>query len=157
MTTDACSMLYKSMVILILTFRGISHLNKAQTLINMSNALHERACRIIGSNKSLSIKSPETIIRSRALATERKCIEGDIYNNFRNYFEINQHTKSTSNSGTLLKVPKLKLEFFGGLLCYFGAKLSNELPREIRQLDILKLKAHVQFLILIDLSFSLYL
>ena len=138
MTADACSMLYKSMAMPILTYCGILHLNKAQTLINKSNALNEPACRIIGSDKSVSIKSPETIIRSRALVTVRKCIEGEICNNFRNYFEIDQHTKSTRNSGKLLKLPNLKLEF-----CYSRAKLYNELPREIRQLDILKFKAHV--------------
>ena len=143
MTADACSMLYKSMVMPILTYCGILHLNKAQTLINKSNALHERACRIIGSDKSLRIKSPETIIRSRALVTVRKCIERDMCNNFRSYFEIHQHTKSTRNSGTLLKLPNLKLEFFRGSFCYSGAKLYNELPRETRQLDTLKFKAHV--------------
>ena len=143
MTADACSMLYKSMVMPILTYCGILHLNKAQTLINKSNALHERVCRILGSDKSLSIKSPETIIRSRALVTVRKCIEGDMCNNFRSYFEIHQHTKSTRNSGTLLKLPNLKLEFFRGSFCYSGAKLYNELPRETRQLDILKFKTHV--------------
>ena len=75
--------------------------------------------------------------------TAPKCIEEDICNNFRNYFEINQHTKSTRNSGTLLKLPNLKLEFFKGSFCCSGAKLYKELLREIRQFDILKFKAHV--------------
>ena len=138
-------MLYKSIVIVIpiLTYCGILHLNKAQTLINKSNALQERACRVTGSDKLLSIKSPETIIRSRALVTVRKCIEGDICNSFRSYFEIHHHTKSTRDSGTLLKLPNLKLEFFRGSFCCSGAKLYNELPSEIRQLDIMKFKAHV--------------
>ena len=137
-----CSM-PQSMVMPILTYCGILHLNKAQTLINKSNTLHERACRILGSEKSLSIKSPDTIIRSRALVTLRKCIEGVICNNFRNYFEINQHTTSTRNSAALLKLPNFKLEFFRWPFCYSGPKLYNELAREIRQLDILKFKAHV--------------
>ena len=153
---DACSKLYKSKIIPILTYSYVLDgkifslnslktysLKRAQALINKPNSLHERAFQKIGSDKSLSIKSPETIIRSRALVTVRKCIEGEICNNFRNYFEINQHTKSTRISGTLLKLPNLKLEFFRRSFCYSGAKLYNELPREIRQVDILKFKAHV--------------
>ena len=136
------------------TYCGISHLNKVQTLIDKSNVLHERACPIIGSDKSLSIKSPETVIRSRALVTVRKCIERGICNNFRNYFEINQLTKSTRNSKKLLKVPNLKLKFCRGSFCYSGAKLYKELPREIRQLDLLKFQA--QCLIWINLIFSLF-
>ena len=73
----------------------------------------------------------------------RKCIEGGICNNFRNYFEINQHTKSPRNSGALIKLSNLKLEFFRGSYCYSGAKLCNELPGAIRQLGVLKIIAHV--------------
>ena len=73
----------------------------------------------------------------------KSVLKGDICNSFRNYFEMNQHTKSTRNSGTLLKLPYLKLEFFTGSFCYSGAELYNKLPREIRQLDILKFEAHV--------------
>ena len=71
------------------------------------------------------------------------CIEGALCNNFRNDFEINQHTKSTRNSGTLLKLPNLKLEFFRGSSCYSRAKPYNELPCEIRQLEMLKFKEQV--------------
>ena len=62
--------------------------------------------------------------------------------NFRNYFEINQHIKSTRSSGTLLKFPNLRLEHFRGS-CYSGVKLYNKLPYDIRRLDILKFKAHI--------------
>ena len=46
-------------------YYGILHLNKAQTMINKTNAIHERACRKTGSHKSINIKSPQSIIRSR--------------------------------------------------------------------------------------------
>ena len=86
MTADVYSKLYKSMAIPILTYCGIMYLNRTQTFINKSNAPHERACRIIGSDKSLSINSHEMIIRTRALVTVRKCIEGNICSNVKTYF-----------------------------------------------------------------------
>ena len=67
MTADACSILCKSMVTPFLMYCGILHLNKVQTLTDKSDALHWRACRIIGSHKSINIKSPESIIQLRSI------------------------------------------------------------------------------------------
>ena len=76
MTADACATLYKSMVVPVLTYCGFLHLMKPQSLIYKSNRLHERACRITAIHKiSNNIKSPESIIKSRALMTVRKFIE----------------------------------------------------------------------------------
>ena len=142
MTADACATFYKSMVVPVFTYCGFLHLMKPQSLIYKSNRLHERACRIIANHKiSNNIKSPELIIKSRALMTVRKCIEGEICSNFKNYFETNEHMRNTRNNGKLLKLPKLRLEYFRGSFFYAGAKLYNELPHEVKELTMTKFKA----------------
>ena len=37
-------------------------------------------------------------------------MEGNVCENFVNYFEINEHDKNTRNKNILLTVPKIKLE-----------------------------------------------
>ena len=130
------------MVVPVLTYCGFLHLMKPQSSIYKSNRLHERACRIITNHKiSNNIKSPESIIKSRALRTVRKCIEGEICSNFKNYFETNKHARNTSINGKLLKLPKVILEYLSGSFFYAGAKLYNELPHEVKELTMTKFMA----------------
>ena len=74
-----------------LTYCGIVHLKKTRTQVDKSNALHERACRIIYNNVRRTIRSPESTNKTKALTIVRKCIEGSICDNFRNYFKIMNH------------------------------------------------------------------
>jgi hypothetical protein len=138
MTAEACAALYQTMVIPILTYCGIVHLNKTRTQFERSNALHERARRIISNNAARNLRSPESINKTKALTIVRKCIEGSIVENFGNYFETINHTKNTRNQGITLKLPRLRLEYSRGSFFYMGAKLYNELPRETRSLTSFK-------------------
>jgi hypothetical protein len=83
MTAEACAALYQAMVIPVLTYCGIVHLKKTKNQVEKSNALHERARRIIGHNYTRSMRSPERINRTKALKIVRKCIEGSIIGNLR--------------------------------------------------------------------------
>ena len=60
MTSEACATLYQTMVVPTLTYCGIVHLKKTRTEVDKSNALHERACRIISNNVRRTIRSPES-------------------------------------------------------------------------------------------------
>ena len=62
---------FNSIVIAIPTYCGILQLKQTQTLINKFNTLLELACPLLGNHKALSIKSPESIIQSRALMNVR--------------------------------------------------------------------------------------
>jgi len=55
--------------------------------------------------------------------------------NFHDYFTLLQHTKNTRGNNSLLKLPRVKLEFERKGFYFFGAKVYNELPNEIRQLS----------------------
>ena len=52
---------------------------------------------------------------------------------FDNYFEINAHSKNTRGNNTLLKLPKVKTEFERKGFYFFGAKLYNDPPRDVRK------------------------
>ena len=51
------------------------------------------------------------MIKKHAVKTVKKCINGQMCENFINYFEINDHNKANRNHKYLLKVPKIRLEF----------------------------------------------
>lgn len=134
LTSQACAALYQSMVIPTLTYCGIANLNKTNTQVDRSNALHWRGCRLIGNQRYSQIKSPESIIRYKVLEIVWKSLNGEICSNFKNYFELTNHNKSTRNNSISIKLPKLKLEFARGSLWYYGAKLFNDLPLETRKM-----------------------
>ena len=62
----------------------------------------------------------------------RKCIYGDVCDNFKEYFAINNHSMRTRNQKHLLKLPKVRLEFARNSFYYTGAKLYNDLSIKIR-------------------------
>ena len=99
--------------------------------VDKSNALHERACIIISHNVRRTIRSPESTNKTKALTIVRKCIEGSICDNFRNYFEIMNHNRNTRNQGIALSLPRLKLSillilafypinYFYNYTCFFN-------------------------------------
>ena len=63
---------------------------------------------IIGNNFNVNT---EIMIKKHAVKTVKKCINGQMCENFINYFEINDHNKANRNHKYLLKVPKIRLEF----------------------------------------------
>ena len=56
----------------------------------------------------------------------------NVCENFNDYFAINYHAKNTRNRNTLLKLPRVKLEFAKRSFKYMGAKLYNDLTLNIR-------------------------
>ena len=58
--------------------------------------------------------------------------------NFHDYFSVQKHSYHTRGNNTLLKLPKVKLEFERKGFYFFGAKIYNELPNEIRSIKEFK-------------------
>jgi len=133
MTAEACAALYQTMVIPILTYCGIVHLKKTRTQVEKLHALHERARRIICNNVTRNLRSPESLNKTKALTIVRKCIEGSVVDNFRNYFETINHDKNTRNQGITLKLPRLRLEYSRGSFFIWGQSCttSSHVKQEI--------------------------
>jgi len=73
------------------------------------------------------------IFHKHAVKTVKKCLDKGTSSNFHEYFTINAHKISTRNQNTLLKIPKVKLEFTKSGFFFQGVKLFNPLPVEIRK------------------------
>ena len=136
MTANCARTLYQSMILPLLTYCGTLQLNYNNTQCKKLDSLHKRALNIVNSNESVT--SPLILNKIHALVLVQKCLRGSICTNFKNYFEITNHVKNTRNSGYLLKLPKLKLEFSRSSFYYMGATLFNELPHSIRMVDDLE-------------------
>ena len=73
--------------------------------------------------------------------TARKCLDGSLCSNFRNYFEVNGHHIRTRNNGLSLRLPKVKLSVAKQSFYFYGAKLYNSLPLSLRStVDFKKFK-----------------
>ena len=56
---------------------------------------------------------------------------GEVGDPFENYFELLNTAVNTRNKNTLLRPPKLKLEYGRRSTKYFGAKILIDLPIEV--------------------------
>ena len=50
-------------------------------------------------------------MKMQAYNVVKRCFDGKLCEQFKNYFEINEHRRNTRNSNKFLKLPKIKLEF----------------------------------------------
>ena len=75
------------------------------------------------------------LINREACCFVKKCLIGDVCENFKDYFVVNQHRQNTRNGGFLLKVPKVRLELGKSTFKFSGTKLYNDLPLKMRKLE----------------------
>ena len=72
-------------------------------------------------------------VDTHAILLVRKCLNGRVCSNFKDYFTINEHNVGTRNRYNLLQIPKVKLEIAKNGFFFMGAKLYNLLPIVIRE------------------------
>ena len=129
--TDAAALrIYQAMILPIMTYAGIVKLNYNKSQLTKMTSLDNRAKEVIGTKNLPLIWNT---IKKRSISVVRKCLDKDVCENFQGYFEVNTHNLCTRNSGTLLKLPKVRLEFSRSSFFYLGAKIYNELPVAIRR------------------------
>jgi hypothetical protein len=130
MNVKCARTIYQSMILPLFTYCGTLQLNYTETHKKRLESFHYRALNLI--NTSENIPSPINLNKILSLTLVHQCLNGDVCSNFKNYFGIAKHSKCTRNAGCLLMLPRLKLEYMRNSFCYMGAKLFNELPRNIR-------------------------
>ena len=94
------------------------------------SSIDDRAREIVG--EELRLPQLCKLNEKKACDTVRKCLEKDICVNSHEYFEINKHGRNTRNSGILMNLPKVKLEFGKCAFRFAAAKIYDELPKRIR-------------------------
>ena len=137
LTIKAAKDVFTMMVLPLLTFNSITNLSLNRTQLDRLRSLDNRANEIVNRNSEakvqIKLRRSIDIIRGQACVTVRKCIDRKICSNFQNYFTIYQTNISTRNNGSLLQVPKIKLELARKGFYFYGATLYNSLPRSIRE------------------------
>ena len=91
LTTKAALSVYRSMIVPILLFNCISNLNFTTTQIQKLKSLNGRANTIINNqngDKIPNIADLHGLTRKHACVTVWKCLNGQVCENFRNYFTI---------------------------------------------------------------------
>ena len=89
-----------------------------------------RVTEIIKSRRERN-ESIEALGRKRVCLQVFDCINGDVCENFKTYFELLNN--NTRNKNKLLRLPRIKLESSRHSFYFNGAKTYNELPLSIRK------------------------
>jgi len=134
LTKSAALKIYNMLIIPILTYCSQLHSSKTKTQSSKLQSIYNRAYTIIG-QLNARLQNPEHSMSLNNCLFVRKCMDRRLCANFHDYFTLLQHTKNTRGNNSLLKLPRVKLEFERKGFYFFGAKVYNELPNEIRQLS----------------------
>ena len=105
---DTACMIFKTMNLPKLTYCPYSTFGDIPNYVeNKVQYIENRAQKIIGKPLPYSIKN----FQKRRIATYvHQCLTNNVSKNFENYFEVIESKKNTRNSGTLVRLPKVKLE-----------------------------------------------
>ena len=134
LTKVAALKIYNMLIIPILTYCSQHHSRKTCTQSNKLQSIHNRAYTIIG-DVNASLQNPGKSMTLINCLFVRKCMDKRLCENFDEYFNLLHHSKNTRGNNTLLKLPSVKLEFERKGFYFFGAKVYNELPNKVRQID----------------------
>ena len=134
LTKVAALKIYNMLIIPILTHCSQLHSRKTCTQSNKLQSIHNRAYTIIG-DVNASLQNPGKSMTLINCLFVRKCMDKRLCENFDEYFNLLHHSKNTRGNNTLLKLPSVKLEFERKGFYFFSAKVYNELPNKVRQID----------------------
>ena len=132
LTVEVALTIYKTMLIPLFTYCSIISSTYTETLNQRINSFERRAHEVIFKRKSnfpnnASIRS----IQLKRLSTlVFNCVHGNVCDNYNNYFTI--MSNKTRNYINLLRLPKIRLETTKKNFYFNGAKVFNELPKEVR-------------------------
>ena len=130
MTNKAAKAVYKCVIIPALIYNCIVQLNLTRTQLKKLKSLEVRASSILKS-KLYDLKNE---VDRHAILLVRKCLNGKVCSDFKDYFKINEHNLGTRDRNILLQIPKVKLEIAKNGFFFMGAKLYNSLPIDIREI-----------------------
>ena len=104
MSNKAAKAVYKCANIPVLIYNCILQLNLSRTQLKKLKSLEACASSILKS-KSCDLKNE---VDWHAVLLVRKCLNGNVCSNFKDYFKINEHNLGTRNRNILLQIPKVK-------------------------------------------------
>ena len=134
--SDTAAKIYNAMIIPLITYCPMA---TTPTIIEKQkrqlNILEDRAQRIIGKNTILP--DVTNIMKKRCCVQVFRSINEDICESLRNYFELTD-IRSNRSKGKTIRLPRIRIETARHSFYFYGAKIFNSLPAEVRNADDLK-------------------
>ena len=127
---NRASLIFKVMILPILTYCPYStFVNIPNYVENKVQNIEDHAQKIIGKILPYSMKN----FQKRRIATYvHQCLTNNVCKNCENYFEVIESKIKTRNNGTLVRLPKVKLEVTHQSFFFQGGYEYNTSPRAIR-------------------------
>ena len=138
LTCEAALQIYRGIIMPTLLFNCSMLLKMNNSQLAKLKSLDNRASKVTLS----AVPNLRNEIENHCCLLVKKCLLGEKCENFENYFIMTNHGKNTRNNGHLITQPRTKLECTKAGFFFFGSKLYNSLPLEIRKCESLnKFKA----------------
>ena len=127
--------IYNTMIVPTVTHNCVLQGNLSAQQKYKLNSIVRRAKSIIKEDLSSNIDLPslENETKRQNCFFVRKCLDGNVCEEFRNYFVPFEHRFGTRNKGYSLRLPMMKTEYGKRSVYFNGAKIYNALPIEIRK------------------------
>ena len=129
MTIKAVNAIYTRAIIPAFIYTCILLSNLTQTQLKKLKLIEARASSLLKS-KTCDLKYK---FNKHAVLSVRKCLNGNVYKNFQDYFMINKHNVRTRNRHIILQIPKVNLDFAKNSFFFMGARLYNSLPKDVSE------------------------
>ena len=152
LTIKGAIQLYQSMILPIFTYCSILTSIYTRTFEEKISSFERRAYRAIFNHYAIGNDIGKVSMRhlqKRRLCTQVfNCINGNVCNNLKDYFEVmSNHTR---NANKLLRLPHVKLECRKKSFRFIGAKEYNSLPLKLRSAESAK-----NFIVLFNKNFNI--
>ena len=145
LTHEAALQIYRAIIMPALLFNSSMLLKMNNSQLSKLKSLENRASKVT----LCAVSKLRIEIEKHCCLLVKKCLIGKTCENFHNYFTTTNHGRNTRNNGFMITQPMVKLECTKAVFFYFGPKLYNALP-----LDIRKCESFNQFRFLCNKHFS---
>ena len=130
LTSEATELIFKMMVVPILTYSSTIKTTYTTTQQRKLKSLERRAKIITGK----SVKPINTILKDHVCSLVVKCLKKEFCHEvLDDYFNIQNHVHRTRNNEHSIMLPSIKLEFARSSFYYGGAKIFNSLSLDNRK------------------------
>ena len=145
LTKKAAKSVYESMIVPLFLFNCVTNLIYTRSKVEKLASIRKRAYSIINNetsstendNETVELRSLNDLSKQHACILIKKCLDRSICPNFYNHFRLNLYSTKTRNQGSLLVVPKIRLESTKSSFFFMGVRVFNSLPIEIRRIGSL--------------------
>ena len=121
LTSNASITIYKSVVIPILTYCGITNMNLNATQLNKLSMLEGRAKLLIHQHES-KLVPVVNLVKRRSCVIVHQCLSNTTCTNFNMYFKRVDHAQGTRSNKVNVVLPKVRLSCARNGFYYMGAK-----------------------------------